>query len=203
MMSILLVRHAQSTWNAQGRWQGQADPPLSELGRRQALAAAQAVGDVDAIVSSPQQRALQSAALLSNVLGVGPVQAVDGLQERSAGAFSGLTRDEIEDRYPGWLADGRRPPDYEPDDVVLGRVDAALRAVDETIGGGTALVVSHGGVIRAIENRAGVGGGRIPNLSGRLLTLDGPRITVGPLVELIEGDLATGGQPATDDPNTV
>ena len=51
MTRILLVRHGESTWNADGRWQGQADPPLSDLGRSQAAEAAAKVGTVDAIVT--------------------------------------------------------------------------------------------------------------------------------------------------------
>ena len=54
---VLLVRHGQSEWNADGRWQGQADSPLSDLGRRQAREAARAIGAVDAIWSSDLQRA--------------------------------------------------------------------------------------------------------------------------------------------------
>jgi probable phosphoglycerate mutase len=46
MSQILLVRHGESEWNALGRWQGQADPPLSEHGRRQALVAARSIGTV-------------------------------------------------------------------------------------------------------------------------------------------------------------
>ena len=49
---MLVVRHGQSTWNAEGRWQGQADPPLTELGERQAGDAAERVGMVDAIYAS-------------------------------------------------------------------------------------------------------------------------------------------------------
>ncbi len=54
---LLLVRHGQSEWNAAGRWQGQADPPLTDLGRAQARAAARAIGGVDAVFASDLQRA--------------------------------------------------------------------------------------------------------------------------------------------------
>ncbi len=203
-MSLLMVRHAQSTWNEEGRWQGQADPPLSEHGRRQALAAAQAVGDVDAIISSPQQRALQTAMLMSNVLGIGPVQAVDGLHERSAGEWSGLTRAEIETSFPGWLESGRRPEGYESDEDLLERVDAALAAIGAAMGGGSALVVSHGGVLRAIERRANLAGGRIPNLSGRVLALSPTAdLSVAERLDLIDESLATGGQPDASDPHRL
>ena len=58
---ILLVRHGQSEWNLSGRWQGQADPPLTELGRMQAREAAQNVGSIDVIWSSDLQRAAATA----------------------------------------------------------------------------------------------------------------------------------------------
>ena len=51
MTRILLVRHGESTWNADGRWQGQADPPLSDLGRSQAAEAELGVGKVEVIVT--------------------------------------------------------------------------------------------------------------------------------------------------------
>jgi len=98
---MLLARHGQSEWNALGRWQGQADPPLSELGRQQARAAADRLGTVDAIVSSDLERALATAAIIAEVLGVGPVLVEPRLRERSAGEWSGLTRDEIEADWPG------------------------------------------------------------------------------------------------------
>src|SRR5262245_20577361 len=57
---ILLVRHGQSEWNAAGRWQGQQDPPLTELGRRQARAAAETIGAIEAVFASDLQRALET-----------------------------------------------------------------------------------------------------------------------------------------------
>ena len=87
---ILLVRHGESAWNAIGRWQGWADPELSDLGRQQALEAAAAVGAVDAIVASDLQRAMQTALIISEAIGVGPVQVEAGLRERDVGDWTGL-----------------------------------------------------------------------------------------------------------------
>src|SRR3989442_15966436 len=71
--SILLVRHGQSAWNAEGRWQGQADPPLSPLGELQAEEAARRVhGVLDAVWSSDLRRAAQTAARLGAVSGLEP-----------------------------------------------------------------------------------------------------------------------------------
>ena len=58
---VLLVRHGQSEWNAVGRWQGQADPPLSDVGRQQARSAAKALGALEAVFASDLQRAAETA----------------------------------------------------------------------------------------------------------------------------------------------
>src|SRR5687767_11323336 len=94
---VLLVRHGQSEWNATGRWQGQADPPLTDLGRRQARSAAAALGTVDAVFASDLQRASETALIIAGELGVGPVVVDPDLRERDAGEWSGLTRVEIEE----------------------------------------------------------------------------------------------------------
>ena len=105
MTRILLVRHGESTWNADGRWQGQADPPLSDLGRSQAAEAALRVGTVDAIVTSDLQRAADTGVILARLLGVDHVATEWRLRERDAGPLSGLTRAEVHARFPGLLAD--------------------------------------------------------------------------------------------------
>ncbi len=103
---LLVVRHGQSEWNAVGRWQGQADPPLSELGRRQAYVAAASIGAVDGIISSDLQRAVETAAIIAQQIGVGPVMVDERLRERDAGEWTGLGRAEIDKGWPGWVADG-------------------------------------------------------------------------------------------------
>lgn len=192
--TLLLARHGQSTWNAQQRWQGQADPPLSELGRQQAWSASASVGTVDLIAASPQQRALETATIISQAVGVGPVIAVEGLRERSAGAWSGLTKDDIEEQFPGWLADGRRPDDFEPDDELLARVLPALDAIAAMGPRGSILVVCHGGVIKAVETHLGLEDGRVPNLSGRVLESKGPGAwAAGEQMQLLDASRSTGG----------
>ena len=73
MIRLLVARHGQSVWNAAGRWQGRADPPLSEIGMEQAKAAAASVGAVEAVLASPLERALVTATVISETIGVGPV----------------------------------------------------------------------------------------------------------------------------------
>lgn len=182
---ILLVRHGQSEWNAAGRWQGQADPPLTELGRRQAFEAARAIGAVDAVWASDLTRAVETATIVADSVGVGPVVVDPDLRERDAGEFSGLTRDEIEQRFPGYLADHRRPPGWEPDDLLLARAVAAVRRIAEAIPGGDVVVITHGGLVYTVEQHLGQEFQRLANTEGRWLEV-GPdgRLSLGERVAL-------------------
>jgi broad specificity phosphatase PhoE len=193
----LLVRHGQSEWNAVGRWQGQADPPLSDLGRRQAWEAARAIGAVDAIYASDLQRATETAAVIAGEIGVGPVVLDPDLRERDAGEYSGLTRDEIEERFPGYLDDRRRPPGWEPDEHLLARARRALERIARDVPGGDVLVVTHGGLVYAIEGHLGTEFSRIANAEGRWVEIDGRtgRLRLGERILLADPeDLTVPGQ---------
>ena len=182
---LLVVRHGESEWNAVGRWQGRADPPLTMEGRRQAAAAARSLGSFDAVVSSPLQRAAETATIIAEHLGIGPVLTEPDLMERDAGEWQGLTRGQIEMDWPGYLEHGKRPPGYEPDAAMLDRVLGALGRVAERAGDGDALVVAHGGVVYTLEEACGEGWRRIPNLGARWFQLADGHLTAGPRVELI------------------
>lgn len=98
---VFVLRHGRTTWNAQNRYQGQADPPLDEVGLAQASAAASLLATFapDLIVTSDLQRASVTAAALEAATGL--VATVDPrLRERSLGHWEGLTRDEVEVRFP-------------------------------------------------------------------------------------------------------
>ena len=156
MSHLLVVRHGQSTWNALGRWQGQADPPLSPLGVEQAELAAKAIDRADLVWSSDLERANHTARILAAPHAVA-VTSDARVRERAAGPWTGCTREEIEARDPGFLADGRRPPGYETDDALAARVFSALAEFARALDGGTGLVVSHGGVILTVERAHGIG----------------------------------------------
>jgi probable phosphoglycerate mutase len=197
MTRVLLVRHGQSEWNADGRWQGQADPPLTELGQAQAFHAARSLGVVDAIVASDLQRAADTAARISNELGVGPLVLDTDLRERYAGEWSGLTRKEIDQGWPGYLdpPDGgppRRPDGWEPDEVLLERATAALVRIHELAPQGEAIAVTHGGLIYVVEATLGAPFQRIENLGGRWIEVgpDGPT-KLGERVVLVDPDEVT------------
>ena len=131
MTKLLIVRHGQSEWNALGRWQGQADPPLTDVGENQAKKATKKLGLFDSIVSSPLQRAKNTASIISEITGVGPVTTEVGLMERDAGPWQGLTRIEIEKGWPGFLDSGHRPDGYESNPDLLSRIFEVLKKISK------------------------------------------------------------------------
>jgi broad specificity phosphatase PhoE len=112
-VKLLLVRHGESQWNIEGRYQGWQDPPLSALGRRQAAAVAARLADgvqrPAAVVSSPLQRASDTAAAIAEACGV-PLTLDTRLREICHGEWEGLLRAEVERRWPELLALWRRDP---------------------------------------------------------------------------------------------
>ena len=186
MTRLLLARHGQSEWNAVGRWQGHADPALSETGERQAVAAAEAIGMVDAIVASDLERARRTAEIIADVLGVGPVEVEPLFKERDVGEWSGLTRAEIEERWPGYLDDRRRPDGWESDEAVLDRALEAIAGVALRHPGSDVLVVTHGGLIYAVERHLGLDHQPIANLGARWVELVGERLVAGERLTLVD-----------------
>lgn len=152
---IYLVRHAQSEWNAAGRWQGQADPPLSAHGREQARVLAEGFPrhPVARVVTSDLQRAVDTATPLASRFGL--THDVDAdLREIDVGTWSGRTREEIGETDPaaldlyfqgkaGWT-DGESYEEHEA------RSLRAARRLDEADVDGTVIAVTHGGTIRAL-----------------------------------------------------
>lgn len=184
---MLLIRHGQSEWNALKRWQGQADPPLSELGRQQATEAATRLEPVDVVATSTLQRSRDSAEIIAEAMGCDPPIPVPELIERDVREFSGLTRAQIEEQYPGFLEDGRRPPGWEQDDALLARILAGLTRLAALVGDRTAVVVTHGGVIYSLEEHLGCLPGRVTNMSGRWVTVDNGQLVPGERVHPLEG----------------
>jgi broad specificity phosphatase PhoE len=161
---LLLVRHAQSEWNASGRWQGWADPPLSAEGEDQARRAGVRLGAAepfDLLVSSDLRRARRTVEVLAQTLELSaPRWIVDGLREYDVGEWSGLTRPQIEDRWPGRIArfahhESEPPPGGESRPHFNARVVEAARQIAAraaTDGMDRMLIVAHGGVVRALAS---------------------------------------------------
>jgi broad specificity phosphatase PhoE len=152
--TILLARHGETDWNRELRFQGHADPPLNRTGRSQAadLASALAPEELAAVYSSPQRRALETAAVVAAAHGLAPVP-VEALREVDVGAWQGLARVEVEQRFPEqfarWLAYGRGWDDGESYEEMSRRVVAALLELAAAHEGERFLAVTHGGPIRA------------------------------------------------------
>ena len=145
----MLLRHGQTLMSVQKRYAGRSDIPLTGTGIRQAAAAAKrlAPAGIGVIVSSPLQRAVQTAEEVAAVTGV-PVVTDDGFRETDFGDWEGLTFAEVKERWPDelttWLADPAvAPPGGESFAEVGERVTAALHRVLAGRPGQTVLVVSH------------------------------------------------------------
>jgi phosphoserine phosphatase len=156
---VLLARHGQSDWNATRRWQGHADRPLTQKGRAQATALAERLAhiELEAVYSSDLRRASDTARVVAEAQGLELAQLPE-LREVDVGAWSGLTREEAEERFPEGFARWREGfpgwDDGENYDDMAQRVIGAVVEIALAHEGGRVLVVSHGGPIRAIHAAA-------------------------------------------------
>jgi broad specificity phosphatase PhoE len=143
--TLLLVRHGETDWNADGRLQGQTDRPLSDFGRRQARKLADELADeeLEAIYASDLARARETAEIAGERLGL-PVVLDPDLREKDWGTWEGLTtveRDRVE--FVGESTEEHRE-----------RILRALRRIAERHPTGRVLVVTHGGSIRRVQTAA-------------------------------------------------
>ena len=147
---MLLLRHGQTEFSRQRRYSGRGNPELTETGRGQAAAAARYLaqrGGVDAVITSPLQRAYDTATAAATALGL-DVTVDDDLIETDFGAWEGLTFGEARERDPDlhghWLRDtSLRPPDGESFDDVQQRVQRLQARILADHPGKTVLLVSH------------------------------------------------------------
>ena len=153
---IIAVRHGETEFNIQGRYQGHADSPLTPGGIEQARRLAPRIVRLDhlrTIYCSDLGRARETARLLAEVSGDRIVEDA-GLRERGYGVFEGQTRDEIADRYPAELAAARAHTDYAPPggetpDQFLARIAEAFERLASQHAGHATIVVTHGGTVTA------------------------------------------------------
>jgi broad specificity phosphatase PhoE len=158
--TILLVRHGETDWNRERRFQGHANPPLNAVGRRQAHELAQRLESerVDAVYASDLRRAHETAAIVAVQLDL-PVTTVPALREVDVGEWEGLTVDEIQKTSPEglerWRKHGLRGWEGgESFEALAGRMVGALQGIAAGHPRETALVISHGAAIRACRAHA-------------------------------------------------
>ncbi|QDZ42984.1 bifunctional RNase H/acid phosphatase [Corynebacterium sp. sy039] len=175
---FILLRHGQTAMSAAKQYSGHSDPELTQLGLQQAQAAAQwlvqrsaiarnsvlgsadpvcAVGDlgvIDAVISSPLQRAQQTATIVAQELGLN-LKTEPGLKEMNFGAWEGLSFNQVRDQYPKlhsqWLIDSTVvPPAGESLDMVAQRVADTMTQLKQKYAGKTVVLVSHVTPIKSV-----------------------------------------------------
>jgi ribonuclease H / adenosylcobalamin/alpha-ribazole phosphatase len=158
--TTVLLRHGQTLMSVQKRYVGRSDVPLTDLGVRQAVAAAKrlASAGLDVIVTSPLRRTVQTAEEVAAATGA-PVVADEGFRETDFGAWEGLTFAEVRERWPAemtaWLADPAvPPPGGESFTEVSERVTAALARVLAARERQAVLIVSHVTPIKMLVAKA-------------------------------------------------
>ena len=191
---LLLLRHAESEWNAAGLWQGWADPPLSPAGETHATGAGRLLRShgFTAAESSDLRRARRTAELVSAAIGLpDPVGITPDLREYDVGDWSGLTRAEIERRWPGGIDDWRHnrlaaTPGGESRQAFLLRVVAAVTRIGSADPSGPVLVITHGGVISALARSLGADPAGPGHLGGRWFDATGEGIRLGDEVAVLQ-----------------
>lgn len=152
MTGFVFIRHGETDWNLEGRWQGQADVPLNANGLAQAEILARQVRaryQLDAIYSSDLQRARQTAEPLAQATGL-PVVLDPRLREIHQGEWQGMLVTDIRARYGQQFADRHSdpwrvaPPGGETAAQVRSRLEAALIGIRAAHPHGTVAVVTHG-----------------------------------------------------------
>lgn len=173
MLEILLLRHGRSTWNAEGRWQGWADPPLCADAMAQAasLGSELAGAGIGAVVSSDLRRASDTAELVAGSLHLARPHLLASLRERDIGEGTGKTLQEIEGRWPGWRERWRAgeevPPGSEHRHAFVERVLGAIAEVAAWASHPRVAAVTHGGVFQVIAEHCSQPTSPVGNLHGR------------------------------------
>lgn len=165
MTLLTLVRHGQTDWNLERRIQGTTDIPLNDTGRADARGAAAALAGTshDAIYSSPLVRAHETAQIIAGELGLSAPRTVHGVREREFGVGEGMLVDDYIAQYGDWHGDVPGAETMEQvRDRALDELDVIVRDARRRSSprAESIVVVSHGGVIRALLLHAS--GGTLP-----------------------------------------
>jgi probable phosphoglycerate mutase len=160
--TLLLVRHAQTKWNSEGRFQGHLDSPVTIEGLAQIEAVAQRLAgeDIDTVFTSDLGRSILTADRIARAARV-PVKVDVRLRERDHGLFEGLTPAIAQSRHPEWVERSKmnHDPDFavpsaESKTQILRRMLPAMVDAVEGPGDGSVVVVGHGGIINVFLNYA-------------------------------------------------
>ncbi len=154
MTRLILVRHGETVWNVELRFQGQRDTALNARGRRQARQVAERLRDepIRAIYSSDLSRAVDTAQAIAEIHGL-PVFTDAALRERHFGEWEGLNREEVITRWAEAWEQWRRaecaPPGGEAIEEVIARVKAKIAEIVSAHRDETVVIVGHGGSVKA------------------------------------------------------
>lgn len=177
-MELRIVRHAESTGNAAGRWQGRDDTQLTDTGREQASKLGKSFKSEEyrpsRIYASPLSRTFDTARIASAHIGLeDSIVRWDDLMETDVGIFSGLNWEDIESRYPEIaveFAETRNMDIVDGAETLAEKRGRAQRVIDKLIAdhdnGDQVLVVSHGGIMQFFFAQL-VGSNRLWGLSVR------------------------------------
>lgn len=160
MTSIYMVRHGQSTWNKKGLLQGQANPPLSLVGKRQATTVARIIKQlpINLIYTSDLLRAWETASIIAKENNL-PIYTSTSLREQSLGFFEGKPYSYWNERYSRishkytTLSDEEKLlfklcEDMESDKEAVDRLISFLREIANTHKNKNVLIVTHGSILR-------------------------------------------------------
>ena len=160
-MRIILVRHGETDANKEGRFQGASDAPLNQTGLSQAYALGRRLSSkqLDAVYSSPQTRAMQTATPLAEAMNL-PIQTVEDLRELDIGELDGLYGADLRERYPHVLEQWRinvgalTMPGGESIVGLQERTWNAILHIRDEHSEGTIAVISHNFAIQSILLKA-------------------------------------------------
>ena len=177
---ILAIRHGETAWNRERRYQGQEDVPLNEAGLAQArnIAVALAYAAIDAVYTSDLSRAEQTARELAQALAL-PLRVDPQLREQHFGVFQGWTGEDIARKWPDASAAWHRrdadfgPADGETRQAFNQRCVGAIERIAQELNGKTVAIVCHGGVLDCLYRAAS----QLPMDTPRTWSLDNAAIS--------------------------
>jgi len=167
VLQLTAMRHGETEWNREKRFQGWLDSPLTTEGKAQVRARADALlgQHFDALISSDLGRALESAAIVSGVLGLPLARSFMEFREANFGTFGGCTREEAARIDPVFFGPGggfedreSHIPGAETSDDLVRRTRRGLRELLATYDGRHVLLVAHEGTLRSLREIFNVGG---------------------------------------------